>query len=248
VTDSTPQQPAAGPPEPPRRGLAWPWVLLIVVVTILLTLLLAAFTARYLLFPERFEPVHLTAGEQQVLDDKLSALGVRPPGGTASDSLPDRFAPRAEEFDTDGRLRPETYREEAGPRILRFDERELNALIARDPELARRLAIDLARDLISAKLLVPLPPDFPIMGGQTLRLSAGVEVREVDGPGGKRLAVIVTGVSLWGMPLPNAWIGGLKGVDLVDQFGDDPGFWQTLADGVKSVQVEEGELVLRLAE
>ncbi|WP_284047433.1 hypothetical protein [Guyparkeria hydrothermalis] len=40
----------------------------------------------------------------------------------------------------------------------------------------------------------------------------------------------------------------MKGVDLIEQFDDDPGFWQALADGVARVQVEEGELVLRVAE
>ena len=220
-------------------------ITLIVLATVAITLAAGVIGARYWLFPERFEPVQLDAAEQQVLDQKLASLGVQ----TERPRADDRFAPRPEEFDAEGRLSPEPYRDADGPRKVHFDERELNAIIARDPELARRLAIDLSRDLVSVKLLVPLPPDFPVMGGQTLRLNAGAEVREVATPGGQtRLAVIVTGVSLWGVPLPNAWIGGLKGVDLVEQFGDDPGFWQALADGVESVQVEEGELVLRLAE
>ncbi|KTG16814.1 MULTISPECIES: hypothetical protein [unclassified Guyparkeria] len=238
----TDNQPA---PVPRRRGLGCLGVSLVIVGTVIVTLVIGALVTRYVLFPERFEPVTLDATEQQVLDRKLASLGVQ----TERDPAGDRFAPRAEEFDAQGRLRPEPYRDANGPREVHFDERELNAIIARDPELARRLAIDLSRDLVSVKLLVPLPPDFPVMGGQTLRLTAGAEVREVPTRGGDtRLAVIVTGVSLWGVPLPNAWIGGLKGVDLVEQFGDDPGFWQALADGVESVQVEEGELVLRLAE
>lgn len=244
-----PQAPANSPEQPgtppARRGLGCLGVSLVILGTMIVTLVVGALVARYVLFPDRFEPVQLDAAEQQVLDHKLASLGIR------NDRTPadDRFAPRAEEFDAEGRLRPEPYEGAAGPREVHFDERELNAIIARDPELARRLAVDLSRDLVSVKLLVPLPPDFPVMGGQTLRLTAGAEVREVPATGGgTRLAVIVTGVSLWGVPLPNAWIGGLKGVDLVEQFGDDPGFWQALADGVESVQVEEGELVLRLAE
>lgn len=245
MADHTPTE----SPEPTRprtrRGLGCLGVSLVIVGTVIVTLVLGTLVARYVLFPERFEPVQLDAAEQQVLDDKLASLGVQADRAAGAD----RFAPRSEEFDAQGRLRPEPYREAAGPREVHFDERELNAIIARDPELARRLAVDLSRDLVSAKLLVPLPPDLPVMGGQTLRLTAGAEVREVAAPdGGTRLAVIVTGVSLWGVPLPNAWIGGLKGVDLVEQFGNDPGFWQALAEGVESVQVEEGELVLRLAE
>ncbi|QGT77499.1 arginine N-succinyltransferase [Guyparkeria halophila] len=230
----------------PKRGVGCLGVSLIVVGTMVVTLALGAVAVRYFLFPSPFEPVELDTAEQQRLDDKLAAIGVQtqrtpPPAG-------DRFAARPEEFDAQGRLKPEAYREQDAPREVQFDERELNAIIARDPAMARRLAIDLSEDLVSVKLLVPLPPDFPIMGGQTLRLNAGAEVRQVPTPNGSRLAVVVTGVSLWGVPLPNAWIGGLKGVDLVAEFGGQPGFWQSLADGVESVQVEEGQLVFRLAE
>ncbi|MFO7809518.1 hypothetical protein [Guyparkeria sp.] len=230
----------------PKRGIGCLGVSLIVVGTMIVTLVLGAVVVRYFLFPNQFEPVELNATEQQTLDDKLATIGIY------SDQSPpragDRFSSKPEEFDQQGRLKPEPYREKDTPREVQFDERELNAIIARDPEMARRLAIDLSEDLVSVKLLVPLPPDFPLMGGQTLRLNAGAEVRQVPTPEGSRLAVIVTGVSLWGVPLPNTWIGGLKGVDLVAEFGGEPGFWQSLAEGVESVDVEEGWLVFRLAE
>ncbi len=233
-------------PGQPRRGIGCLGVSLIIVGTMIVTLVVGAIAVRYYLFPNQFEPVELNATEQQTLDDKLAAIGVQPdqPPPRAGD----RFSSQPEEFDEQGRLKPEPYREKDAPREVQFDERELNAIIARDPEMARRLAIDLSEDLVSVKLLVPLPPDFPFMGGQTLRLNAGAEVQQIPTPVGSRLAVIVTGVSLWGVPLPNTWIGGLKGVDLVAEFGSEPGFWQSLADGVESVQVEEGQLVFRLAE
>ncbi|MFP4252665.1 MAG: hypothetical protein ACLFRM_08515 [Guyparkeria sp.] len=241
-TESTP-----GQPEPARRGIGCLGVTLVIIVTMVITVALGALAVRYFLFPDQFEPVELSAVERQTLDDKLGAIGVQ------SDRSPearrdDRFEASPEEFDDEGRLKPEAYGEKDAPREVQFDERELNAIIARDPEMARRLAIDLSEDLVSVKLLVPLPPDFPVMGGQTLRLNAGAEVRQVPTADGSRLAVIVTGVSLWGIPLPNTWIGGLKGVDLVAEFGGEPGFWQSLADGVESVDVEEGQLVFRLAE
>ncbi|WP_410474589.1 hypothetical protein [Guyparkeria sp. TX1] len=233
-------------PDEPRRGIGCLGVSLIIVGTMIVTLVLGAIAVRYFLFPDQFEPVELNAAEQQTLDDKLATIGVQP--DQPSPRAGDRFSSRPEEFDDQGRLKPEPYREKDAPREVQFDERELNAIIARDPEMARRLAIDLSEDLVSVKLLVPLPPDFPVMGGQTLRLNAGAEVRQVPTPEGSRLAVVVTGVSLWGVPLPNTWIGGLKGVDLVAEFGGEPGFWQSLAEGVESVDVKEGQLVFRLAE
>ena len=51
-----------------------------------------------------------------------------------------------------------------------------------------------------------------------------------------------------GVPLPNAWLGGLKNVDLVAEFGRDGGFWRLFADGVADVEVGEGQLRVRLKE
>ena len=236
-------------PPPPKRGIGCLGVTLIVIATMVVTLIAGGLAVRYLLFADQFEPVTLDTEEQATLDRKLAAIGIETGDPAPPASAGDRFAPRPEEFDAGGRLKPERYGEADAPREVHFNERELNAIIARDPELARRLAIDLSQDLVSVKLLVPLPPDFPVMGGQTVRVTAGAQVRQTVGPTGEpQLSVIVTGVSLWGMPLPNAWIGGLRGVDLVEQFGDDPGFWQALAEGIEEARVDEGELVVRLAE
>ena len=51
-----------------------------------------------------------------------------------------------------------------------------------------------------------------------------------------------------GVPLPNAWLGGLKNVDLVEQFGAERGFWRTFAAGIAGLELRDGELVVRLAE
>ena len=123
MADYTPTDSPEPPRPPTRRGLGCLGVSLVIVGTVIVTLVLGALVARYVLFPERFEPVQLDAAEQQLLDDKLASLGVQTDRAAGAD----RFAPRSEEFDTQGRLRPEPYREAAGPHEVHFDERELNA-------------------------------------------------------------------------------------------------------------------------
>ena len=59
---------------------------------------------------------------------------------------------------------------------------------------------------------------------------------------------MLKGVSLWGVPIPNAWLGGLKNVDLVKEFGAQRGFWQAFAAGVENIRVEEGNLSIKLKE
>jgi hypothetical protein len=60
--------------------------------------------------------------------------------------------------------------------------------------------------------------------------------------------VILKGVKLMGVPIPNAWLGGLKNIDLVREFGGDEGFWQLFADGVESIETQDGQLKITLKE
>ena len=148
------------------------------------------------------------------------------------------------EFDQSGRLKPERYTEAGASREVRFSERELNGLLASNTDMARKLAIDLSDQLVSAKLLVPVDPDFPVLGGKTLRVNAGVEMAYREA----RPIVILKGVSIMGVPVPNAWLGGLKNIDLVSEFGDTQGFWKSFSEGVDNIRVEEGKLVVKLKE
>jgi hypothetical protein len=213
-------------------------VLLVVVVAILASAATVWVITRYV-FPREFSPVQLSEREQRVLDEKIerveaTTLGRPRHGGAPSPAPPDAGRP----------LEPERYTEAGATREIAFTERELNALLARNTDLARKLAIDLSQDMASAKLLVPLDPEFPILGGKTLKVTAGLELRYSD----HRPVVALTGVSVWGVPIPNAWLGGLKHVDLVGEFGGQEGFWKSFADGIDFVQVTDGQVIVKLRE
>ncbi len=117
-------------------------------------------------------------------------------------------------------------------------------MVANNHDLAKKLALDLGDDLVSARLLVPVDQDFPILGGKTLRVSTGVEMAFRDA----KPVVVLKGVSIMGIPIPNAWLGGLKNIDLISEFGDKNGFWSAFADGVEDIRVEEGQLKIQLKE
>jgi len=104
--------------------------------------------------------------------------------------------------------------------------------------------VDFASDLVSVKLLIPLDQDFPIMGGKILKVRAGAELAFRN----SRPVVILRGVSVMGVPLPNAWLGGLKNIDLIQEFGADPGFWKGFADGVAAIEVRDSSLRIVLKE
>ena len=117
-------------------------------------------------------------------------------------------------------------------------------MLAKNTELANKLAIDLSDNLVSAKLLLDVDPDFPVLGGKTIKVTGGMELRLVN----SRPSAVLKGISVWGVPLPNAWIGHIKNVDLVQEFGEAGGFWQALNEGVEKIEVRDGRLLIQLKE
>jgi len=65
---------------------------------------------------------------------------------------------------------------------------------------------------------------------------------------GERPVIVFRGISLWGVPVPNAWLGNIKHIDLVQEFGSDRGFWKAFADGIDEIEITEGQLRVRLKE
>jgi hypothetical protein len=214
-----------------RKGFSGAQVTGIVLLTMLVTVFAGWWIVRTYLFPSQLEPVELSQREQVELGTKLRRLGVvtSSPNSSASDNQV---------------ARPEPYTEKNADRNVFLSERELNSLLANDPKLASRLAVDLADDLASVVVLIPIPQDFPVMPGRTVRVNAGAEVSFAAG----RPVVALKGVSIMGVPVPNAWLGNLKNVDLVREFGGNDGFWKSFADGIDEIRVEDGQLLIRLRE
>lgn len=104
--------------------------------------------------------------------------------------------------------------------------------------------VDLADEVASVQLLIDLDPAFPFIGGKTLKVSSGATVSYAN----NRPIVVLQGVSVWGIPMPNAWLGGLKNIDLIQEFGTSDGFWNAFADGIDDIRVEDGKLLLQLAQ
>jgi len=239
--------PSNNPPKPNMPSGRFKTILLVIVITILTTVATVWLLNVYL-FPKTFKPVKLNRQEEQVLEDKIKRLDwdARNHGTKVQKPSPDRNKPMVrnpfKKTTPETPLAPEPYREVSGKREIRFTEREINALLAHNTDLADKLAIDLSENLASAKLLIPLDPDFPILGGKTLRVSAGLEIR-IDA---QQPVIKLRGVSLWGVPLPNAWLGGIKNVNLVNELGGNQGFWNAFAAGVKTVKIQEGNLFIEL--
>ena len=211
-----------------NRGFSGFQVFMMIIVVMILSVVITSWTILSDVFTTKFDPVTLSAKEEQVLVEKLHRLGITVEQSTA-------HSKRA--------LEPEAYSETDAKREVTLSEKEINAMLAKNTDLADKLAIDLSDDLMSAKLLLPLDEEMPILGGKTLKVTAGVEMQFENG----KPVVAVKGVSVWGVPVPSAYLGDLKNVDLVKEFGDS-GFWNSFANGLNDLQVEDGSLRIKVKE
>lgn len=229
-----------GTQKPPEQrqpsGQNWLKILGIVVVASVISTLVAIWAGYAYLFPGSFKPVTLSSSEEQVLESKLDRLD-------DIQRSPTLHKGRLQSGQSED-LRPERYSETDANREIILTERELNALLAKNTDLASKLAINLSQDLASAKLLIPLDEEFPLLGGKTLKVTAGLELAYKD----KKPIVVLRGISLWGIPIPNAWLGNIKNVDLVQEFGDQKGFWAAFSDGIDEIEISDGQLRVRLKE
>ncbi len=212
----------------------------IVLAAIVITAGATYWITKSYLFPSPFKPVALSAEEEKTLQKKIDILT----GKHVSSKQSESPSEASKEEDINKPLTPEPYSEEGASRLVRFTEKELNALLAKNTDLATKVAIDLSDNLISANLRIPVDPDFPFLGGRIIRAKAGLELAYQNG----RPVVVLKGVSIMGVPVPNAWLGGLKNVDLVKEFGGNEGFWKTFSEGIEFIKVEDGQLIIKLKE
>jgi len=219
----------------------------IMLLTIIISVVATIFVINHYLFPKKFDPVELNQREESTLNKKLKQFGLPT---LSNETLSNKSTNKSNgsnnktASNNSAVLEPEAYSEKGAKREITFSEKELNAMLAKNTELADKMAIDLSDNLASAKVIMPIDPDFPFLGGKTLKINAGAELAYTNG----RPVVILKGISLWGVPVPNAWLGNLKNIDLVKEFGGDEGFWKSFADGVENIAISEGQLIIKLKE
>lgn len=130
---------------------------------------------------------------------------------------------------------------EKGSKEIILTERELNGLLNENTDLGKTVSLELARNAIHARLETDLDPDLPVVGGKRLKARARFLVSEVPGTA----ALVLDDLTVWGVSLPNEWLGGLKGHDLL---GETLGGKGGGIGGVEEFKVEPGRLIIRLAE
>lgn len=172
-------------------------------------------------------PIHptvLTAQEKQVVEQKVEAL--------QNTDTPPPADPQAQD---DGPV----Y--EKGGKEIVLTEREINGLLNENTDLGKSVKFELARDAVHARVETDLDPDLPILGGRKLKAKARFIVKENNG----MPSLIIDDVTVWGISLPNDWLGGLKGQDVLSKVLGTKG---GKISGIEEFRIEPGKLTLKLSE
>jgi hypothetical protein len=233
---SPPSPPSPPPPGKRRKLLYGCGALLFLLVLVVVTV---ALTVWWIQRPIR--PVVLSAQEKAAVDEKLRLVG--------GDTQVSRNGLRSAPPDSSSKGPPSTNSEVApsrnyvpGSKVLKITEREINGLLNANTDLGNSVRLEFAKDAINAYLVVPIPKDFPVGGGKMFR--ARGRFRLSLGNEGTPYAIL-DDVTVFGLSLPKAWLGGLKGENLLGEATGKRNGTPVLR-GIKSVRIEPGALVLEV--
>jgi hypothetical protein len=182
------------------------------------------------------KPVVLSPKERATVDAKLKRIDGGSPTASNQGARTD--------LQSSGGIEPEVPRRfyVPGSKSLKLTEREINGLLNANTDLGKSVRLEFDQDAINAYLAVHIPDDFPIGGGKMFR--ARGRFRISLGNGGKPFAILED-VTVFGVSLPKAWLGGIKGENLIGDAitGENQ---SPVLKGIKSLRVEPGALVLEL--
>jgi hypothetical protein len=223
-----PTKPASPPPAKKRRWFLYGCgTLLALLLLIILTVVITIWWTQ-----RPIKPVVLTAKEKATVEEKLQRLSGRGSSGSVGE--------RGANVNVGPLIPVHTYT--PGSKTLQLTEREINGLLHQNTDLGDSVRIEFARDAVNAYIVVPIPKDFPVGGGRMFRARAnfGLSI----GNGGTPYASLQD-LTVFGLSLPKAWLGGIKGENLLgNAVGQRNG--SPILQGIKSLRVEPGALVLEV--
>ena len=233
--------PVAGPPKPPR---AIRWFFYGCGSLLALLFLIVATVAITIWWIQRpIKPVVLSDKERAAVQAKLRYLedvdsatssAKRPRGSEDKSGQAPAPAGKADQAAD----RPYT----PGSKELRLTEREINGLLNANTDLGNSVRLEFGTDAVNAYLAIPIPKDFPIAGGKMFRARGRFKL--YLGDEGTPFAILED-VTVFGLSLPKAWLGGKKGENLLcDALGQRKG--SQILKGIKSLRIEPGALVLKV--
>lgn len=215
---------AQNSPAPVQQGSTRGSKLLVIVCVLFglfgLTAASAAFWYQYNFHASPFKQVALTAGEQQTLNTKMAVL-----------------AGNVHELPTPPPSDPS--------KTIVLNEREINAWLQQQG-FGDNFKFHIRKSGFGATILTPVDEDTPLLGaffaGHTVRVQVAFNTKLDEN---QHLALSLADLNIAGISIPNDWMGGIKGMNLLatnDGASEQSPFVKGFAAGIKDFQVRDGEL------
>jgi hypothetical protein len=230
MNESIPPAPAQSDAGPLQPRSTWKRKLLMTVCVLfaIFGLATASFAVwyQYNFHASPFKPVALSAVEQQTLDTKMAVLGGK-----------------TQEIGKIQELQPPAPSDPAKTIVL--NEREINSWL-KEQGWGENIQFHIKKDGFAATVLTPVEEDTPLLGsffaGHTVRVQVAFNTK-LDA--NHHLALSLADVNVGGISMPNAWMGNIKGLNLLaqtDPSGEEFPLAKGFAAGIKDFQVRDGEL------
>lgn len=254
---ATPQQPTQFDPAPPKfseyksndsskKGLL---IGLGITLSVVLILGITGFLVYRYYTQAQFRPTTLSEKEQVILDTKLEKIESggeeQPLGSPSSRELNEVVINSGQQPDlTPAQIAELERLEEQERRTITLSEKEINAMMNYNTGLGERVKVRFKSGRIDVGWIISVDEEAPFVGGKTLRGSVDLSMEKLtDG----RLAFAVEDVTVMGIPMPNAWLGDIKGQNLADRIGQDNEFFRIFSAGIEHIEISNGEVRVRLA-
>lgn len=224
---TVPTPPTVSPERGPKRKRSF-WKIAFFVLLALVLILVALWWWHN----RPIKPVQLSAQEKVVVEEKLQRVQ---PAALRDDRGADSPVVSAAEAET---ATDTEYQK--GKKEFIITERELNGLLNEHTKLGDSLRFELYDGEVRARAATKLDEDFPIIGGKTLKMRARFFAETTNGVP----SLVLDDLTVWGVSLPNDWIGGLKGQNIL---GEVLGTGDNIS-GVEHLEVQRGQLWIKLKE
>lgn len=176
------------------------------------------------IYASPFKPVMLSQAEQAAFDEKLRIL--------KAEAAPP----------VDGKT--EEQRAAEAKRTLSITENEINGYLAKQG-LGEQFKVSLGDGDATVALVAPVDKDVPFIGGTTLRVK--VALHAMIGSD-RKCALSIADVSVGGVPLPNAWLGDIKGVNMLAANVQADPVAKRFLDGIRELVIANGAVRVVLNE
>lgn len=128
-----------------------------------------------------------------------------------------------------------------GEKEIALTERELNGLLHENTPFGDQLKLELASGAVHARISADIPQDSPFLAGKKLKGKARFLIEDASGAP----ALILEDLTIWGISLPNAWLGDLKGENML---GTLLSSGSSGIAGLEDIRVENRSLIIKLAD